>query len=40
MAFIWRKTEDKGVIVQYIKLDNLGIKGKNLSIIDFTVVDP
>ena len=40
MAFIWRESKDKGVIVHYIKLDNLGIKGKNLSIIDFTVVDP
>lgn len=40
MAFIWRETKDEGVIVYYIKLDNLRIKGKNLSIIDFTVVDP
>lgn len=32
MAFIWRETKNKGVIVYYIKLDNLGIKGENLSI--------
>ena len=32
MAFIWRETKDKGVIIYYIKLDNPGIKGENLSI--------